>query len=538
MKTKSNLLPVIAILLLAALLVLISCSDMMERMGSISLTITLDTPDVEVAYYTLEGALANTRTVFTLNNVSPPTHTLSSLKKGTWDLTLTAFNDLGQQIGIGTGTVNLKEGQIVEETLLVVFSQSAPRLSDLIVTAPARFDAVQSSITGTTKNMEYRLASASEETPYTPCSPSATLLAPGTYKIRYAEARGLEASEDLIVSVPAYQRIQLTVSAPTLTSPDKPYDGTSALSGSVVAGTLDNLPSGHAVNVHATATYSDKHAGTGKQITVSYTIDGDHAQYYLPPVDDRSCTGSITRKALSVSDTELQLTREYDGTNTARVTKAGTLTGIVDGDVVSLQATATYTDPDAGTGKQGTVTYTINGYDAENYEAPPVSPFTTGEITRRLLTATTGNYSKTYGEENPAFRVSVTGFANGESASTATGYTAPTASSAATSSTGAGSAPVTISGGSADNYTFDINDTGTLTINKAVLTATVGDYSKTYGEENPAFSVTVTGFVNGESASMATGYTEPTASSAATTSTDAGTSPVTIPNSRNFVTRR
>ncbi|MCG8541375.1 MAG: YDG domain-containing protein, partial [Clostridia bacterium] len=94
--------------------------------------------------------------------------------------------------------------------------------------------------------------------------------------------------------------------------------------------------------------------------------------------------------------------------------------------------------------------------------------------------------------------------------------------------TGAGTASITISGGDSANYTFDITDTGTLTINKKELTATVGDYSKTYGEDNPAFTVEVTGFVNGDTADTASGYRTPAAVTAATTETDAGTLSITI----------
>ena len=52
----------------------------------------------------------------------------------------------------------------------------------------------------------------------------------------------------------------------------------------------------------------------------------------------------------------------------------------------------------------------------------------------------------------------------------------------------------------------------TFTITRANLTATVEDYSRSYGEANPEFVVTVTGFKNGETASTASGYNAPTRS--------------------------
>ena len=64
--------------------------------------------------------------------------------------------------------------------------------------------------------------------------------------------------------------------------------------------------------------------------------------------------------------------------------------------------------------------------------------------------------------------------------------------------------------------------TKTFTIGKATLTATADDKSRAYGEANPDLTVTVTGFVNGETAATAAGYTAPTATTAATTETAVG----------------
>lgn len=92
-------------------------------------------------------------------------------------------------------------------------------------------------------------------------------------------------------------------------------------------------------------------------------------------------------------------------------------------------------------------------------------------------------------------------------------------------------------GTNADNYTFSItgkgNYTGTIsdltfTINKATLTATADNKSKTEGEANPELTVTVTGFVNEETASTAAGYTVPAASTEATNESKAGEYPITV----------
>ncbi|NCB28934.1 MAG: hypothetical protein EOM63_04125 [Clostridia bacterium] len=68
----------------------------------------------------------------------------------------------------------------------------------------------------------------------------------------------------------------------------------------------------------------------------------------------------------------------------------------------------------------------------------------------------------------------------------------------------------------------------TLTVNKATLTATVDDYIKNYGDNNPAFTVHVTGFVNSDTESTADGYVVPTAICAANTTTDVGPADIIV----------
>ena len=85
------------------------------------------------------------------------------------------------------------------------------------------------------------------------------------------------------------------------------------------------------------------------------------------------------------------------------------------------------------------------------------------------------------------------------------------------------------------NVTFTPTDTTnyttatasvSLVVNKAVLTVAANDASRTYGAANPAFTSTITGFVNGDSqASAVTGA--PNLTTAATASSPAGAYPIT-----------
>jgi hypothetical protein len=142
-------------------------------------------------------------------------------------------------------------------------------------------------------------------------------------------------------------------------------------------------------------------------------------------------------------------------------------------------------------------------------------------VNRAQLTATS-NATRTYGEDNPALTISYTGFVNGETEAVL--KTAPTASTTATKSSGAGFYPITVTGGEADNYNI-ICQNGQLTINKAALHVYVADVTRTYGEQNPQFTCRYDGFVNGDSQSAV--KTAPSLSTEATASSPAGTYSIT-----------
>ena len=107
------------------------------------------------------------------------------------------------------------------------------------------------------------------------------------------------------------------------------------------------------------------------------------------------------------------------------------------------------------------------------------------------------NVSCEYGEGNQNLSYSYSGFVNGENESVLT--TQPTVSTTATKTSDVGSYPITVSGGTAANYTLAY-ESGTLTVMKAPLTAKVNNATKQYGKDNPSFTATYTGLKNGETA--------------------------------------
>lgn len=148
--------------------------------------------------------------------------------------------------------------------------------------------------------------------------------------------------------------------------------------------------------------------------------------------------------------------------------------------------------------KAGTTTLTATKAGDTTYTE--VSKSCTLTVNKTSLIATVNDASKTYGDVNPAFSVSVTGFVNSDTAATAAGYAAPTASCAADTTTGVGTAQITISGGTAANYTFNTSGTGTLTIDpKALSLGTVTANNKPYdGNLTGSGTITLPGIINSD----------------------------------------
>jgi hypothetical protein len=159
------------------------------------------------------------------------------------------------------------------------------------------------------------------------------------------------------------------------------------------------------------------------------------------------------------------------------------------------------------------------GFSASNSTALNVT------VNKATLTVTADNETKLYGQANPALGDTITGFVNGDRANVVSGK--PSLSSAATASSDVGGYPITAGPGtlSAVNYTFTFVS-GTLTVTPATLIVTAANASTTYGQSNPPLTDTITGYVNGDSASVVSGA--PTLSTTATAGSSVGSYPITI----------
>lgn len=178
--------------------------------------------------------------------------------------------------------------------------------------------------------------------------------------------------------------IQLTIANPTLTL-SKEYNATTTAV--VTAGALTGVVAGETANVSvsATANYADANVGTGKTITVVYTITGSAIGNYIKPADYIVNTGIITARPLTAATTVAS--KAYNASAVTGTVTLGTVTGLIGSETLGITPTAAnFANANVGTGKATTISYAlVNGTGlASNYSMANLS--TTGDITAKQLT--------------------------------------------------------------------------------------------------------------------------------------------------------
>lgn len=186
----------------------------------------------------------------------------------------------------------------------------------------------------------------------------------GTKSTNYIKPANLVLTHNIDGDVKITKR-QLIISAPTVTS-TKTYDGTT--SAAVIAGNFTNLVTGDDVSVDASAAYNVKDI-TADTITVIYSIAGVHSDNYQTPLSEQHA-GVINPKQLTVSDTDLQLIRTYDGLTDAEVLSVGTLNGVVGTEDVGFSVAAAYNSKNVKEAHTVTAVYTLIGTEKGNYLTP------------------------------------------------------------------------------------------------------------------------------------------------------------------------
>jgi hypothetical protein len=174
-----------------------------------------------------------------------------------------------------------------------------------------------------------------------------------------------------------------------------------------------------------------------------------------------------------------------------------TYSGFLNGDDASvITAEPTIATDATMTSNAGTYTITPQGGVANNYDFN----YTSGTLTiaQRPLTVKANSASRLYGEENPELDVEYSGFVNNESKAVLD--VEPIVSTTASIRSQAGTYDIRVSGGQAKNYYLSYLP-GYLTINPRALKASVGNYSRPYGQNNPAFSIIYEGLIGNDTES-------------------------------------
>ena len=170
---------------------------------------------------------------------------------------------------------------------------------------------------------------------------------------------------------------------------DKDYDGNRNAT-IASAGTPVNAIAGDDVSVSAagaSALFDNGNAGTGKTVTVTnLALTGARAgNYTIAPRP--AATASIRPLQLRLGGLEAA-DKDYDGSRTAAIARAGTPVNAIAGDDVAVSAagaTALFDDSNAGTGKTVIVSgLALTGGQAANYTIAPLPP-TTATIRRLQL---------------------------------------------------------------------------------------------------------------------------------------------------------
>ena len=148
---------------------------------------------------------------------------------------------------------------------------------------------------------------------------------------------------------------------------DKIYDGTTAATATGSAVLSGVVGEDDVTVVPGTAAFTDENAGTQTVTFTGYGIEGADAGNYTvsQPAD---VTATISRAPVTITGVVVS-DKTYDGSTAATVTNAGTVEGVVPGDIVTAKAgAAQFTSANAG--ENITVVFsdfTITGEDAGNY---------------------------------------------------------------------------------------------------------------------------------------------------------------------------
>lgn len=269
----------------------------------------------------------------------------------------------------------------------------------------------------------------------------------------------------------------------------------------------------------ATITAADVDAGSSDNCSIS-TLSLDKDSFSDQDIGENTITLSVTDVAgniatgqaivtilpfkMSQSITFSEIGDQVYGTADISLTASSSSELAVSIELISGPAEIT----DHSLSITGTGTVVLEATQAGNDDYLAADPVQLSfEITPAPLTITADSYQFTYGDVEPEFAYQTQGWVNDEDVSVLQSLpdievvlnqqnaTSLLAVAPTTDYLDAGNYELQISGAAAANYAITYEN-GSLTIEQALLTVTADSHVLTYGDETPALSYTMTGFVH------------------------------------------
>ena len=223
-------------------------------------------------------------------------------------------------------------------------------------------------------------------------------------------------------------------------------------------------------------------------------------------------TFTITKAMLTVRADDKR--RDYNLDNPPLT---ASISGYLNGDTAAAISGLSLSTAATRTSASGTYAITASGATATNYDFTflPGTLTINASIPTQTLVFKANNQTMTYGTVVPSLNggYSISGLYGSDTAAMAFSG-APVLSTVANSSSNVGAYEIAIARGTlaALTYYYDFSFVpGVLTITKAQLTVRADDKSRQYGLANPSLSASISGYRNGDGASVVTGLSLATA---------------------------
>jgi trimeric autotransporter adhesin len=279
---------------------------------------------------------------------------------------------------------------------------------------------------------------------------------------------------------------------------DKDYDGTLL---TTISGTLIGIVGTDDVTLIGTGIFNNKNAGLNKPVTSTSTLDGADAGNYTI-TQPLGLTADISAIPLTVTDAQAQ-NKTYDGNTNAIIT--GTLSGVIGTDVVNLNGTGTFADPNVATGISVTSTSTLSGTDAINYFLTQPTGLS-AEIFKAGQTITFGALSnRTFGEA--PFNLTATASSSLPVSYSSSDTSVATVSGNTVTITGVGTTTITASQAGNGNYNAATNVQQSLTVLPGIILAWQFGNPESTGSETSYNSTTTASNLSVSSLTRGNGIT-------------------------------